>query len=1125
MQIICGADEHQNRTHLQKCLLTDQAAGRRAIILVPEQFTLQSECRLLTMLDRDASIDIVVRSFGALAREVLGRTGGLYKPWLNDAGRRMLLKRMIEGETEPLHFLAQAVGQRGMTERILQTLVELRNENVSIGALKEATDELTGQPLMCRKIDDVALLLESYADAISDHYLDSEGRLQLLAEQLPKAEWLHDVHFYVTAFHDMNALETDVLRVLAMLGVSLKVFLVFPQEVRMQHPDRNPTFQSSRRFLRRLQAIAPQATCVSSEGDSTAPPDLQVLARQLFAIDAVRPANVEDPHVQVVRSVSTEQEVTYLAATIRRQVIEEGKRYRDFNIAVTNTAEYLPLVRRIFLHHDIPTFIDARRSMVENPVVRMLLNALRMAEEDMPMDAVMAFLHSGMVPVAQDDVMAFEAHIRAWRLRGKRFFDAHSFDPAAIKVPYGKKKTERITQRMVQGRRIADCLRALFADLYPLAKEMQPMRAFARALYHFSSQPLLLEGMTAFQASCEAEGKDDVAAENRQVFDVLAELLDQLVETMGEEVATFSDFVSVMRAGLEETTIGIIPPARDQVQVGALGRMRSEGIRCQIIIGLSDQWMPSPVQERTIFSEQEKAELAGMGIVFPSYGERLVEEEYLSFYEAVLRPQEMLILSHAMRDQAHAPLHPSAVIRRTLQVFPEVKEKSALQALQDLLLYSPPLAMREAMAMLRAQRQQLDEAPSMAQPRQEALGIFRFYQEQDGVQGAFLRAGFFYDNRRFPLRKDDAKRLYLGPASGRISITQLETMRACPYRHFVQYGLRPEEADTFEIESRDFGTILHNALDRLTADLKDAPQILKESDDAIYARMDQYLLTATEATLDSRRRTESRNRAILRKVRRDAHKAGKHIVRQLNSSAFHPVAQEVPFGDGQTLPALTLSTPEGDLRLEGRIDRIDAWKAHQGLYLSVIDYKTFNKDFALGKLLDGLNVQLMMYLQAALGWDDDAMPAGMFYLSLKAPFIETASDDPAVIEMAVIEQLLLEGILIDDDVVQEAMDMGNDDGKKVVVRFKDRSLSPELMSDLMAFVNRQCEQTVAEILQGTITVLPASYDNAVPCSFCTFGSLCRINDITAHAQRRIVPKVKMKDLASALEEEAMDGEL
>lgn len=1090
------------RFALSERIKSHQSKKDRVILIVPEQFTLQSEIWLLNCLDQDATIDIIVQSFSGLARTLLERLGVASGIDLKDASRRILVEKILIDQ-------GKSQSQRGDRDKILETIAELRMEGISPEELRAIQNDFSQSPLTKEKIAWTADVLEAYEGALNQGLMDEQSRMEALADNIPQADWLSETHIILSDFQDLSNLEIRVLKALDDKAASLS-FYVLAEET----PSNQPVFFSSQVFLARLQAQVPHRR-------HALPRRVEIKEEWLrlaYGALSYQPIEARDQaaHTHILRALSIDQEVTGVAALIRRGVMEDGLRYKDFSLTVTNPAVYLPIIDRIFRQNEIPVFIDARRELLENPIARMIVQVLRIMEENFPLDALISVLQSDMLDINQEDVMAFESQALAHKIRWERLMRPESFEFDERQEHLSQKVYAKEADRALAAARVAQLVQELFQDYYQATRRKASVRKHAQALYAFISQDSLRHGLKAFQVACEASPEDGLAEENPQVLQSFVDLLDELVALLGEERMTFKNFSGLVRAGLEGMSIGIIPPAQDQVQVGALIRLRSEPKAVRMILGLSDLWMPSQAGDRTIFSDQEKSLLADRGIAFSSRQDRVSDQEALSFYATVLQAEKELILSYPLSDDSNGAMQPALLIGRSLGLFKEFDEVLLVNALEDLLLYVPPTARRQAMMKLREQPL-VDGKEEKAWA--QALGVYRHYQQNPGTTGRFLKAGLGYRKQRQALAPTLAEKLYPPGRLGVVSISEIETMRACPYRHFVRYGLKPEELRSFELEPKDFGSILHGALDRLTKEIQENGQVMNEREEELFARMDRYVVETAEEILSPKRLEDKRNQSIIRKVRRDARKAGRHIIRQLNEMAFQPIAREVDFGAGKELPPLILGLPQGTLRLEGRIDRIDGWHSHEGLRLSVIDYKTGFQEFDLTKAFDGIDAQLLLYLRTALE-EEGSRPASLFYLSLKAPFIELDSEDQEKVVNAFVAELLLDGIVIDDEEVQKALGRGEKTRSQSVIRLRrsQGNILPEgLLYALMEHAQMRAEEAVADALEGDISVRPAQTKNWSACSFCDYTGLCQIEADDSFT-RELVP-VNWKELDQILGEE------
>ena len=117
--------------------------------------------------------------------------------------------------------------------------------------------------------------------------------------------------------------------------------------------------------------------------------------------------------------------------------------------------------------------------------------------------------------------------------------------------------------------------------------------------------------------------------------------------------------------------------------------------------------------------------------------------------------------------------------------------------------------------------------------------------------------------------------------------------------------------------------------------------------------------------------------------------------RQIRSGSFVPENYEVAFQYADSLDAIRFTLSEEEkMRLRGRIDRMDLWEREREVYVRVIDYKSGNTSFQLLSLYHGLQLQLVVYMNAAMEMeqrkhpDKKVIPAAMLYYHIDDPMVE-----------------------------------------------------------------------------------------------------------------------------------------
>ncbi len=1127
MNVLMSRHDQSIQEYIFQELAAHHKKQDKAYLVVPEQFTLQSDIHLLESLQINASMDIRVKSFSSLAHEVLGRIGTSGREYLNEIGRELLIRQAMEDKRELLQFFANDCDNIGVVSALTKTIAELRTANISADEFLNAADGKLLAESTRKKVNDLAILLSHYDELLGDNYLDVEARLVALQEALPQAVWLRDVHFYFYGFHSMNRLELDVLSTLQNLNKNVHVAVVLPDEavgctVMNKIVAENDAFRASWRYYKKLLELDPQLSVTKVREHKSIPVSLQMLALEAFQWKngKIRPQASE---ISFQQATSSEQEVTAIAQLICHRIIKDGMRYRDFTIAVTNPNEYYPLVRRIFRAHDIPVFIDEKRRITENSFVKALLSALDAVESNLNPDDVFCYLKSGFSGIAFENILAYERHVRNRNLRGTMIWNKKYFVVDKERFSDRPDTLKRLQEEATIAYEGAKQFRQQMEDFYNNCHGQQSVRSFATMMYFFMTQSKIKRSMEEFQEQVCALDNETLANENAQIIQLIIEYLEQLVTGLGDRVVEFSEFAELFRHGIKELTVGIIPPAQDQVLVGSLNRTRTRRAPYQLIMGMADLWLPSSQDDNAIFLREEKEDLALLGFDMPSTETHQLDEEILSLYQAFTRPTEKLVLSWPLSDHSGQTVNKARIVNQILSHIDTPKITSAMTICDKLKAYSEPVSLSWTMREYRRWQKDIHYLENNSGAELILGSYFKYFMEKNDERKSFLKSGLYYSNKRQALSLATAENMYRAFYKQKTSITELETFRACPYKHFIRFGLKPVEDDNIVIERREIGTLVHTVLNKFTTEMsRDPVAFLSQSQEQINHLIDEYVLAESEPLLGKERVNDKRNCAVIKSLTKTTKKAGHHIVRQLREGSFVKVEQEVFFGKKDGLPQIVLQVGDEKLYLEGAIDRIDSC----GKRIRVIDYKTGSKSFDLARALDGLDLQLLLYLRVALGLSEGKKPAGVFYLNLNDVLIKDETNDPEKIKKALIETVLMDGLIVDDEEVIQAMDQDACHGEPKVLRFRGRKANifdkDNVISEkkLLAMTDRAfkiAEATASDIAHGIIDVYPAIINNNLVCSYCDYRGMCRYEDGMPNREVKQYTWADLDDLADSFE--------
>ena len=580
-------------------------------------------------------------------------------------------------------------------------------------------------------------------------------------------------------------------------------------------------------------------------------------------------------------------------------------------------------------------------------------------------------------------------------------------------------------------------------------------------------------------------------------------MLDEAVELLGDETVTRKEFQEILEAGFSEARIGIIPPGIDEVHVGDMERTRLNHIKALFFIGLNDGWIPAKEGRGGIVSEMEREFLQEAGIeLAPTARENgYIQRFYL--YLDLTKPRERLYLSYCKNGSDGKAMRPSYLISTIHRLFPhmeltdEDEGRDFLRDIASLKTGLPILAER-----LRDLREEYEE-----KSKNEVKELLRQYLDGDcqGRAEELLEAAFLTAQEE-NLTRNTAGRLYGELLEN--SVTRLEEFAACAFAHFADYGLGLSEREEYQVRSADIGNIFHRALELFSQKLERSKYNWFNVPDHVRDLLMEQSVEETVETYGSRIFFASaRNQYTIQRMKRILRRSVWALHEQIKTGVFIPSAFEISFLAAEDLDAVNLALGESKrMRLKGRIDRIDTCMDGDKVYVKVIDYKSGNTSFDLVSFYYGLQLQLVVYLNAALEMErklhpeKEIVPAGIFYYRLKDPLAEGEhGQTQEEVEDAMLKRLRPDGIVNDDPAVVEKLDTGFEKASRVIPVSKKADGSWSAVSSvastnqlqaLSGFVQSKLETLGKEMMDGKIQVRPYRRKKNTACDYCVFADLC-----------------------------------
>lgn len=1081
--------------------------GRNFLIIVPDQFTMQTQKDLVMRSDRDGILNIDVLSFGRLSHRILEEVGTKEMPVLDDTGKSLVLQKVAADLKEQLPAMGSLLHKQGYIHEVKSAISEFMQYGISTQDMDKLITSAQKRGALAMKLKDLKTLYRGFQDYIRDHFITTEETLDVLRRSLSKSKILKGsvvVFDGFTGFTPIqNRLIQELMRVCAETIVTVTIGV---GEDPYKMDGEQKLFHLSKKTVADLEKLAAEAEVERGEdlfvkggpNRFAKAPALHYLEQNLFRYQ-YEPYAGEQQEIHMFEALSPREEVHQTALYIRHLIREQGMTYRDIAVVIGDLEGYASYVETEFGQLEIPCFLDRTRGIVLNPMIEYIKSALQLYIKDFSYDTVFHFLRSGMADISREEIDELENYVIRTGARGYRTY-SRLFTRRTEELQENAEGSEQAEEKTMER---LNRIRQQFMDAVEILHMGSQEKAgdYVSHLYDFLEQNQVQQKLLNYQQQFEKEGDLSRAREYAQIYRLVMDLLDQVYELLGEEEISRQEFADILEAGFGEITVGTIPQNVDRIVVGDMERTRLKQVKVLFFLGVNDGNIPKNASKGGIISDMDREFLIESGTEMAPSPRQQMYIQRLYLYLNMTKPSEQLYLSYAKVNSEGKGIRPSYLIDTVRKLFPAMsveypQNRSRLEQIEG---------KQEGARYLAEELREYVEGTLPEEERQDFYLMYRAY-EADAAGRDLLTRAAFRRYRESGLSRIVARALYGQQLEN--SVSRLETYAACACRHFLQYGLSLQEREEFGFEASDMGTVYHAVLENFAGKLAEsnltwwdftedfAAKAVKESVEA-------YAATYGETVLYSSARNEYAITRMSRILTRTVLTLQKH----LKQGSFQPDDYELSFRFAEDLDSIHVDLSEDEkMHLQGRIDRIDVSEDAEHVYVKVIDYKSGNRKFDLAALYYGLQLQLVVYMNAAMEMesrkhpDKEIVPAALLYYHIDDPTIETPVEltDEQINEQ-ILAKLRMNGVVNSDPGVVERLDRYMQD-KSVVIpvekkkdgSFSARSgvLSREEMQLISSYVDAKIRSIGREILDGKIAANPYEKGNEEACTYCAYKKVC-----------------------------------
>lgn len=1045
------------------------------IVLVPEQFTMQTQKDLVLMHEKKGIMNIDVLSFGRLAHRVFEETGKGGRPVLDDEGKNLILRKIAGNLESELKVLRGNIKRPGYISEVKSILSEFDQYDIGSGEICQVMEGVKKDSYLYYKLQDIQTLHEGFRRYLQDRYITKEELLDVLCRVAGESRLLKQSVLVLDGFTGFTPVQNRLLGELMELCRDVVVTVTIDSREN-PYVYQNPwqMFAMSRHTAVTLTRTAAargveqkepvwlkERPCYRFRNNKA----LGFLEENLFRYSGKQYEGSQQ-EIALFQAANPRGEAFAAAAQVRRLVRKEGLRYREVGVIVTDMAGYGDYLEQAFSRYGIPVFMDYKRSILLNSFVEYVRSILAMAEEHFTYDSVLRFLRAGYGPFSEEETDELDNYCLALGIRGYRNWQRRWTRKTADMT---EEDLERMNHLRVEFIELTDSL------MFVLRQRKKTVRDITEALYRFLERGQLQRKVQKQEEELTAAGKLALAREYGQVYGAVIQLFDKFVELLGDEEVGLREYGQLLDAGLNEAKIGVAPPGFDEVIVGDVERTRLKDIRALLVLGVNDSLLPGSLFRGGLLSERdrEKFEQEGLKLTPGSREQAYIQKFYL--YLNLTKPEKYLYLYYSRTSSEGKALRPAYLISEIRRLFPEISVCDETRRTLRERELTPETGVAE---LIRGFGMQAEDD---AEAWMELYSWYRKRPEWTEKMEQILDA-WFDSYQPGQISEAAAKLLYGEKFQG--SISRLESFSSCAYCHFLSYGLRLKEREEFAFQALDLGNVFHAAMERYSGKAERAGGWTVPGEGLRREMVRESVEEAVSDYGNSILYSSARNEYMIVRITRLLDRTVWALTDQLAKGDFVPEAYEITIGSG-------------------KIDRIDLCEDRDEVYVKVLDYKTGQTGFDLSALCYGLQLQLMVYMNAAVGRakkrypDKQVIPAGVFYYRMKDPLVDKGSGKE--IHQEILKQLRLDGIVnLEKDSLVHLDRQAKGESTAVPVKWnKDGSLAKtsravgkEDFHTMLSFADRKRQDISEAIRRGEIQARPYRYGQKTGCDYCAYRHIC-----------------------------------
>lgn len=1088
LNLIFGRAATGKTYEIMQRLKKDVENGKDVVLLVPEQFSFESEREVLHTLGDDSSTLVSVLNFTRMCDEVNRLAGGNAFSVMSECDKIITMRTALKAVKDDLVLWKKYYNSSRFAKLMLSTIDELKACSITAEDLT-----LTNAPAtLGAKLSDLIKIYSTYDALIYNRFIDPSDKLTHLYNKLSDFRFFEGKEVYIDAFKEFSGQQYKILERIFQQSNNVTVSLLSNGDF----SDKPDNFICLKKLYSHIDAIAKKYGV--KIGEKLILQDSRYNSAELTALERILSGEKltcsdSTKDITIFNASSVFCEADFVMSTIRRLTREEGYRYRDFVVIARDISSYENAVLNAAKKNNVSCYYDKRQPISQNPICIMVLAALKAAQRNST-NEILTYLKTNLGSLSLEEVSQLENYCFIWSIDGALWKDNWTMNPNGLEQTDNNGLIEKELENINYLRQKA------LEPLYNLRKAFnKTAKDYCTAIFELIKNCDCEKKLKEYYDLLILDGANDDADVLRQGYDCFIDVLESIVKCLGDKNLDFDDFYNTLSVAIETASVGTIPQMLDQVTFGSADRIRPSRPKIAFLLGVNLGVFPATINQNGVFAQFERKQLLELGLELGNDLLGLSAMENLLVYSSACCASDKVYFSYLSGAAAGDNDSPSMVIKRIKDAFPNVNEISEKKLDFKTNL---PETISSAVENFALNFGRSDDACDV---------YFETAKTNELLNENLLKISSFKNETAPALTTESAEKLF--GKNINLSPSAFEKYQTCPFSFFCNYGLRVSALRPASFDPLQRGTIVHYVLENYIKNYGE--KISEISEDQCKEIVDELLKEYFANVPGFSQVISARNNFLISTMAVSLYAVVWQVTCELAQSEFVPRKCEFVIGlEDADIPATNIRFDnDSSVNLRGKIDRVDVYED----FVRIVDYKSDAKVFKLSEVIYGINMQMLIYLYALLKSNNEEFsnlkPGGVLYMPSSTDLEESS--------------LAMNGLILEDEKIVSAMD--KEMNGKFVPEFKftksgKLTKSSSFATDdtfytILDYITALIKKTGLSLKNGEISVLPLDSLTHKACDYCDFQGICHIEN----KPHKKIQKISNEEAVEFMKGEVSDG--